>query len=196
MPELILASTSKYRKNLLSRLRLPFRCEAPGCDETPLPDEAPAALARRLGFEKASAVAQHIPQALVLGGDQVAELDGEVLGKPGTSERACAQLAACSGRTVRFYTSMCLLGPDHWQWQHLAPYEVTFRSLNAREIENYVALDQPLDCAGSFKWESLGTSLFESMKGDDPTALEGLPLIALCRGLREAGIDPLASAQR
>lgn len=190
-PDLVLASTSRYRGELLSRLRLPFRTLAPQVDETPRPGEAPRALACRLAQAKAQAVAAHCPGALVIGSDQVAELDGRPLGKPGTATAAQAQLAAGSGRSVLFHTALCLVDA-----RGAAPVaaldcdltRVVFRTLAAEEIARYVAAEQPLDCAGGFKVEGLGIALFERVENEDPTALIGLPLIRLARMLREAGV--------
>jgi len=186
MPALILASTSRYRAELLSRLRLPFSCANPEVEEAALPGEAPPALAARLARAKAAAVAARHPGAWVIGSDQVAELDGAPLGKPGTRDAACAQLAAMSGREVLFHTAVCVSnGGRHLQAADLT--RVRFRTLRADEIERYVEAEMPLDCAGSFKCEGLGIALFEAIDNQDPSALVGLPLIALCRLLREAG---------
>lgn len=186
MTALILASTSRYRAELLARLRLPFSSAAPDVDEAPLPGEAPDALARRLAAAKAQAVAATRPGCWVIGSDQVAELNGNALGKPGSVEAACAQLAAMSGHQVRFHTAICLSNGS----QHLHACDLTrvqFRRLDADEIARYVDAEQPLDCAGSFKCEGLGISLFEAIHNDDPSALIGLPLIALAGLLRQAG---------
>lgn len=184
MPRLILASTSAYRRELLARLGLPFTQARPEVDETPHAGEAPAALAQRLAQAKAQALAAD--GAWVLGSDQVAELDGLPLGKPGSFAAAVAQLSAMSGRSVHFHTSVCLAGPTAL---HLANdlTEVHFRTLSADEIERYLHAESPLDCAGSFKCEGLGISLFEAIDSRDPTALVGLPLIATARLLRLAG---------
>ena len=192
-PTLILASGSPYRKVLLERLRLPFSVDSPDLDESPGPGEQPAALAVRLAREKALAVAARRPGAIVIGSDQVASLDGEMLRKPGTAELAVDQLKACSGRKVGFDTGVCVVEPNGRTRTDCVAVTVHFRSLSDAEIRRYVALDRPLDCAGSFKWESLGITLFERLETDDPTALEGLPLIALSRMLRDAGLDVLAS---
>lgn len=189
--ELVLASTSHYRRELLSRLGLPFRAIAPRVDETPWPDEAPHDLAQRLALAKAQAVAAQSPRALVIGSDQVAELNGHALGKPGSIAAAEAQLAASSGRSILFYTALCLVDArDAAAAPALATdlTRVVFRPLRSDEIARYVALEQPLDCAGSFKAEGLGISLFERIENADPTALIGLPLIALARLLRAAGV--------
>ncbi|MGA0587287.1 Maf family protein [Dyella sp. KRB-257] len=185
---IVLGSTSRHRAELLRRLLADFTQAAPGVDEAARPDEAPAARALRLAIAKAAAVARTHPQALVIGSDQVAELGGAVLDKPGTPERARRQLRASSGRTVRFHTALCLLdarsGVRH---THVDLTRAVFRALGDGEIARYVEREQPLDCAGSFKCEALGISLFERIETDDPSALVGLPLIALARLLRAAG---------
>jgi septum formation protein len=191
-PPLILGSTSRYRRELLERLRLPFLVEAPQVDETPLPGEAPAALAQRLALAKARAVAALHPQAVVIGSDQVADLDGQPLGKPGSHERAVAQLRQLSGRQAVFHTAVAVVRTDtSFEEVALAPVTVRFRTLNAEEIEHYLRLEEPYDCAGSAKCETLGIALLEGIESDDPTALVGLPLIRTCRMLRDAGIDVL-----
>ncbi|CAM0122506.1 m(7)GTP pyrophosphatase [Stenotrophomonas maltophilia] len=183
---LVLASTSRYRRELLQRLGLPFDCARPEVDETPLSNEAPLALATRLAATKAVEVACRHPGAWVIGSDQVADLNGQPLGKPGTVEAACAQLAAMSGQTVHFHTAVCLSrGGASFTATDLT--EVRFRALEPDEIARYVATEQPLDCAGSFKCEGLGISLFDAIDNRDPTALIGLPLITLCGLLRRAG---------
>lgn len=187
MPRLILASTSAYRRALLERLGLPFDTARPDVDETPLADEAPAALAVRLARAKADAVAAGAGDAWTIGSDQVAELDGRPLGKPGTPENAIAQLRAMSGREVRFHTALCLAGPDGRRLAHLDLTVVRFRTLGEDEVARYVERERPLDCAGSFKCEGLGITLFDAIDNRDPTALVGLPLIATARLLREAG---------
>ena len=199
--KLILASTSSYRRRLLERLRLPFTCIDPAVEESVRDGESPQKRARRLATEKASAVAATLEsQAIVIGSDQVACLKDQILHKPGTPEGAATQLAASSGQTVHFWPAVSVwTSHEQAAIQRVVPCEVKMRVLNTDEILRYVALDQPLDCAGSFKWESLGITLFEAMRTDDPTALEGLPLIALSKLLREIGISlPLAaqSAQR
>ena len=186
IPPLVLASTSRYRRELLERLRLPFDVARPEVDETPRADEAPMALAARLAREKAAAVAARQPGAWVIGSDQCAELAGRPLGKPGRREAAIAQLQAMSGQAVRFHTAVCLRSGER-ELQAMDLTTVRFRPLSDAEIERYVDAEQPLDCAGSFKCEGLGISLFEAIDNRDPTALIGLPLIALSRLLREAG---------
>lgn len=193
---LILASTSRYRRELLGRLRLPFEVESPGVEETALPGEAPAALAARLALAKAAAVAGRHPGAVVIGSDQVAECRGRALGKPGTAPRAAEQLSAASGSTVVFHTAVAVLAPGPAGPQvHTDETRVQFRKLSAAEIERYVALDEPLDCAGSFRSEGLGVALFEAVETRDPTALIGLPLIWLAGALASAGL-PVLSAGR
>lgn len=189
--DLVLASTSPYRRELLARLRLPFRVISANVEETALAGETPPVLASRLALAKARAVAAECPNALIIGSDQVADLDGRALGKPGTIEAAQVQLAASSGRTLLFHTAVCLL--DTRSDPAVANTEadatrVVFRSLDEAAIARYVAAERPLDCAGSFKAEGLGVSLFECIESRDPTALVGLPLIALARLLRAAGL--------
>ena len=189
VPTLVLGSTSRYRAELLRRLYADFEQRAPGTDESPLPGETPRKRALRLAVAKARAAAEGLEDALVIGSDQVAELDGLVLDKPGTVERARAQLAASSGREVHFHTALCLHDTRSGQdLVHVDHTRVHFRSLDANEIARYIEREQPLDCAGSFKCEGLGISLFERIDNDDPSALIGLPLIALARLLREAGL--------
>jgi septum formation protein len=192
-PTLILASTSRYRRELLERLRLPFEVVAPHVDETPLPGELPAVLAQRLALAKAQAVAALQPDAVVIGSDQVADLDGEPMGKPGTHERAVAQLQRMRGRRVTFQTAVAVVRADRaYARVQLARVSVHFRALSDAEIEHYLRTEQPYDCAGSAKCETLGIALLEAIDSDDPTALIGLPLIRTCALLREAGLDPLA----
>ena len=186
MNPLLLASTSRYRRELLERLGMPLETARPDVDETPAPGEAPAALAVRLARAKAAEVAVRRPGRWVIGSDQVAELNGAPLGKPGTVEAAQAQLAAMSGQAVAFHTAVSL----QCDGRVLEAVDVTterFRVLQADEIARYVAAEMPLDCAGSFKCEGLGITLFEAIENSDPTALIGLPLIAVARLLREAG---------
>ena len=191
MPSLILASTSRYRQELLARLRLPFEAVAPEVDETPLAGEAPAALAERLALAKARAVAATRPDAIVLGSDQVADLDGQALGKPGSHAAAQAQLRLMSGRVVVFQTAVAVVARGLAAIER-AEVRVRFRALSDAAIDAYLHADQPYDCAGSAKVESLGIALLESVESDDPTALIGLPLIRTCSLLRRAGLEPLA----
>lgn len=193
LPSLILASTSSYRRELLHRLQLPFTVVAPGVDETPLPGELPAQLARRLALAKAQVVANLHPKACVIGSDQVCDLHGEPLGKPGTLDKAQAQLRRLSGQTVVFRTAVAVVREDvGYQGSTLVNIEVRFRELTDKDITHYLAREPALDCAGSAKSEGLGIALLASVNSDDPTALVGLPLIQTCRLLREAGLDPLA----
>lgn len=190
---LILASTSRYRRALLERLRLPFTVQAPEVDEGALAGEAPAALASRLALAKAHAVAQQHPQAVVIGSDQVADLDGKAIGKPGTHEAAVQQLRAMRGRTIVFHTAVAVVcAARDFEAQALVPVTVRVRELGDAEIEHYLRTEQPYDCAGSAKSETLGIALLDAIESDDPTALVGLPLIRTCAMLRAAGIDPLA----
>lgn len=186
MSTLLLASTSPYRRALLQRLALPFDCVRPDVDESPLAGEPPRALAVRLAAAKAAEVAKRYPGAWVIGSDQVADLDGHPLGKPGSVPAAQAQLAAMSGKMVHFHTAICLTR-DAEQLHAVDTTSVRFRDLQAAEIARYVDAEQPLDCAGSFKCEGLGIALFDAIDNRDPTALVGLPLIALCGLLRQAG---------
>ena len=194
-PTLILGSTSRYRRELLERLRLPFEVRAPEVDETPLPGERPAALAQRLALAKAQAVSKLFPDAVVIGSDQVADLDGESIGKPGTHARAVAQLRAMRGRSVVFQTAVAVVrGSTGHIGTALAQVTVRFRWLSDAEIEHYLHTEQPYDCAGSAKSETLGIALLDAIESDDPTALVGLPLIRTSALLRAAGIDPLLPA--
>ena len=191
---LILGSTSRYRRELLERLRIPFEVRSPDIDESPLPGEAPAALASRLALAKAQAVAARHPGAVVIGSDQVADLDGQSVGKPGSHERAVEQLRAMSGRSVVFQTAVAVVRRDcGFAGSALVPVTVRFRSLGEAEIERYLRIEQPYDCAGSAKSETLGIALLEAIESNDPTALVGLPLIKTCELLRAAGLDPLAA---
>lgn len=189
---LVLASTSVYRRTLLERLGLPFTQESPQIDESALPGESPESLVQRLASAKAEAVAHRHPEALVIGSDQMAVLGDQVLGKPGSPERAKAQLATLSGQSVRFLTGLAVVSLALGQ-HHVAvvPFTVQMRRLSAAEIADYVARDNPVDAAGSFKSEGLGIALFEHMDGEDPTALIGLPLIRLTRMLSDCGIRVL-----
>jgi septum formation protein len=189
MPRLILASTSPYRRELLARLGLAFDTMRPETDETPRPAEPPQALAARLARTKAEAVLGCAPASDLwsIGSDQVAELDGRPLGKPGTAENAIAQLSAMSGREIRFHTALCLANSESRRLEACDVTTVRFRTLGRDEILRYVERERPLDCAGSFKSEGLGVALFEEIDNRDPTALIGLPLIATARLLREAG---------
>jgi septum formation protein len=194
-PPLILASTSRYRHELLSRLRLPFELCSPEVDESPLVDESPCALALRLALAKARAVARLKPHAVVIGSDQVADLQGQALGKPGSHERAVLQLRRMRGQQVLFQTAVAVVRSDTgFERALLASVKVSFRDLADAEIEHYLRTEQPYDCAGSAKCETLGIALLSAIESDDPTALIGLPLIRTCELLRQAGIDPLRAA--
>lgn len=187
---LILASSSRYRRELLTRLGLPFETASPELDETPRPGETVAALVRRLAVAKAAALQERFPDALIIGSDQAAELDGRPIGKPGSHECAFAQLQAASGRELRFHTAVAVL--DSLTGQHGLHVDLTtvrFRALDDHHIGRYLEHEQPYDCAGSFKSEGLGIALFDAIENRDPTALVGLPLIALCQLLRERGLE-------
>lgn len=186
---LVLASTSIYRKELLSRLGLPFETAAPDVDETPRAGEAPEALVRRLAEAKARAVAASFADALVIGSDQVAMIDDRILGKPGGHDRAAEQLRAASGRRLTFLTGLCLLDTGSGAAEiDVVPFTVVFKPLSDTQIENYLGREQPYHCAGAFKSEALGIALCERFEGDDPTALIGLPLIRLVRMLSARGV--------
>jgi len=186
---LILASTSPFRRELLTRLGLPFTVQAPAVDETRRPGETAPELVARLAEWKAAAVARTEPAALIIGSDQVAVLDGAIIGKPGDHQRAVAQLQQASGRTVVFYTGLCLLDSASGQRQiAVEEFRVVFRVLTPAMIERYLRREQPYQCAGSFKSEGLGIALFERLVGDDPTSLIGLPLIRLTGMLEAAGM--------
>ena len=187
---IVLGSTSRYRAELLRRLGLDFEARAPGTIEHVIAGEAPADRARRLAIAKAADAGAGLTDALVIGSDQVAELNGLVLDKPGSEQHAFEQLAACSGHVVHFHTALCLFDCRSGEHQtHVDLTRVHFRVLDAAEIKRYIDREQPLDCAGSFKCEGLGISLFERIDNSDPTALIGLPLIALTRLLRNAGVN-------
>jgi septum formation protein len=189
---LVLGSSSSYRRELLSRLRLPFSVEIPAVDETPLPGEPPRQLALRLALAKAKEVAARFPEAVVIGSDQVADLAGEPLGKPGNHETAVAQLRRMRGQAVVFHTAVAVVcGQSGFEQLELASVEVKFRRLTDAEIESYLRAEQPYDCAGSARSEGLGIALLDSIESDDPTALVGLPLIRVGRMLRAAGLKVL-----
>lgn len=185
----VLASTSPYRRALLERLHIAFATARPEVEESLQPGESPQAMVERLAMAKAADVAGRHADALIIGSDQCAAVGTRILGKPGTHEKAAEQLAALSGQRVVFHTGLCLIdSASDRQWHGVVPYTVQMRDLQSPEIERYLRLDQPYDCAGSFKSEGLGISLFQRMEGDDPTALIGLPLIQLCAWLRDAGL--------
>jgi septum formation protein len=189
---IVLASTSPFRRELLARLGVAFDTAAPRTDESPLPDEAPEDTALRLSEAKARAAAPLFPDALIIGSDQVAVLDGKAYGKPGTHDKAAAQLRAMRGRTVVFFTGLCLLDTRGGQARlRGVPTRVTFRDLSDAEIESYLSRERPYHCAGAAKSEGLGIALIARIQGDDPNALIGLPLIALCDLLKEAGCPVL-----
>ncbi|MCW0503982.1 Maf family protein [Aeromonas piscicola] len=186
---LILASTSRYRKALLEKLALPFECAAPEVDESPLPDESAEALVARLALAKASAIADQFDQGLIIGSDQVCVCDGQILGKPGTVEKAVAQLMTAQGRSVTFYTGLCVLDAASGRTEQLVePFTVHFRTLDEAALRRYVEAELPLDCAGSFKCEGMGIVLFKGLEGRDPNALIGLPLIGLIELLARHGL--------
>jgi septum formation protein len=190
MPKLILASTSRYRRELLARLGLPFETRSPDVPETALAGEAPAAMAARLALAKARSIADR--GAIVIGSDQVASLDQRVLRKPGTPDVAVAQLRACQGKVVLFDTAVAVIATDSGETlEHVDRTAVRFRRLDDAALERYVRLESPLDCAGSFKAEGLGVTLFEQISSEDPTALIGLPLIFVAHALKTLGVDPL-----
>lgn len=192
MRPLVLASSSVYRRELLQRLQLPFICRSPDIDESPLPGEEPVALVQRLAIAKAGALRRQFLQHLIIGSDQVAVLDGNIIGKPGNREAAIKQLQAVSGRSLTFYTGLCLLNSASNTLQvDCVPFTVHFRSLTQQQIECYIDREKPFDCAGSFKSEGLGVSLFDATEGNDATSLVGLPLIRLRQMLEQAGVNVL-----
>ena len=186
-PALILASESQYKKNILERLEIVFSTEAPAIDETPRLGESARALSSRLAQRKAEKIAARYPNAIVISTDQSAEVHGVILGKPTTIKNARSMLQKLSGESVSFFTSVGVIAPNQPCLIHTEEVFVTLRELDDQEIERYLEKDKPLNCAGSFKVESLGISLFTSVKSEDPTALEGLPLIRLCQWLRDHG---------
>lgn len=192
MSNLLLASTSPWRRMLLEKLSLPFECAAPEVNETPLPGESARQLVTRLAQAKAQALASRFPQHLIIGSDQVCVLDGDITGKPHTEENAYRQLRKASGTIVTFYTGLALYNSANGHLQtECEPFDVHFRHLSDQEIEAYIRKENPLQCAGSFKSEGLGITLFERLEGRDPNSLVGLPLIALCQMLRREGFNPL-----
>jgi septum formation protein len=189
MPDLVLASSSVYRRQLLQRLELPFQHAAPEIDETPRIGESAVDLTQRLALSKAQALSQRFPQHLIIGSDQVLTLDGQPVSKPGDHGAACEQLRRCSGRSVEFVTSLCLLNSSSGRLQLASePFTVVFRELSDETIERYLLREQPYDCAGSFKVEGLGIALFKALQGEDPNSLIGLPLIRLCDMLVAEGV--------
>lgn len=186
---IVLASSSPYRRELLERLKITFECNSPNIDETPLTGELPQQLVERLALKKAHTIQEkpEYAQHIIIASDQCAVVNGHILGKPHTEKNAFAQLKQCSGQTVVFYTSVCVMLKQTIKID-VFPYSVTFRSLSDDEIQRYIEKEQPLNCAGSFKCEGLGISLFAQQSGEDPTALIGLPLIRTCEYLRTFGI--------
>ncbi len=194
MPPILLASSSTYRRQLLQKLGLEFSWAAPDIDEAAGPGEAPESLVKRLALDKAQALAPSHTKHLIIGSDQVASFDGEILGKPLGFERAFAQLSRFSGKSVDFLTGLCLLNSQCGQYQlSLETYRVKFKTLTPEQITCYLEREQPYDCAGSFKSEGLGICLFDALEGEDPNTLIGLPLIALTRMLIKEGVDPLTA---
>ncbi len=193
MKTLVLGSTSVFRKSILAKLNLPFQCASPDIDESAHVNETPQALVERLAIEKAKAVSVNFSNALIIGSDQVAVYDGEIIGKPHTHDNAIKQLSKFSGQTVTFYTGLCVLNSDTQEMTSLVePFTVHFNALNPNDIEQYLKAEQPYNCAGSFKSEGLGICLFKKLQGDDPNTLIGLPLIQLVKLLKIHGVDVLA----
>ena len=192
MKTLVLGSTSPFRKSILEKLNLAFVCAKPNVDETPLTNETPQALVERLAIKKAQAVATEFPDALIIGSDQVAVCDGDILGKPHTFENGVKQLTQFSNKSVTFYTGLCVYDSTNDIVKSLVePFVVHFNKLSLSEIENYLKAEQPYNCAGSFKSEGLGICLFKKLEGDDPNTLIGLPLIKLVALLKQHGLDTL-----
>ena len=192
--KLLLASSSPYRRELLGRLRIPFAHASPDIDESPLPDEKPDAYVVRLAREKAAALSANWPDYWIIGSDQACVINQQICSKPGTAENAIAQLTAASGQSVSFLTGLCLRSPDGKEFTLCEPFCVHFRELSNADIRRYIELEQPLDCAGSFRVEGLGITLFEKLDGRDINSLVGLPLIGLCELIRAAGLNPLILA--
>lgn len=194
--KLLLASSSPFRRQILNKLRIPFTCASPDIDETPLSAETPQQYVERLAIEKAQALANQYPEHWIIGSDQTSVLDGEIRGKPLTRDNAIRQLQQSSAKHVQFYTGLCLLNAASGQYvSMIEPFSVHFRELSTTEIERYIDLEQPLNCAGSFMVEGLGINLFEKLEGRDENSLIGLPLIGLLELMREAGLEPLGLAQ-
>jgi MAF protein len=193
MKTLVLGSTSPFRKTILEKLKLPFHCAKPGIDESELENESPQALVERLAIEKAKVIQSQYPNALIIGSDQVAVCEGEILGKPHTFENAVIQLNKFSGKSITFYTGLCVFNSENGKTVSLVePFIVHFNTLSQNEIRSYLHAEQPYNCAGSFKSEGLGICLFRKLEGDDPNTLIGLPLIKLVALLKQQGIDVLA----
>ena len=194
--KLLLASSSPFRRQILNKLRIPFTCASPDIDETPLSAETPQQYVERLAIEKAQVLANQYPEHWIIGSDQTSVLDGEIRGKPLTRDNAIRQLQQSSAKHVQFYTGLCLLNAASGQYVSLIePFSVHFRELSMTEIERYIDLEQPLNCAGSFMVEGLGINLFEKLEGRDENSLIGLPLIGLLELMRKAGLEPLGLAQ-
>lgn len=192
MTQIVLASTSPWRRELLEKLAIPFICAAPQVDETPIAGEDARRLVTRLAQAKAQALSKEYPNHLIIGSDQVCVLEGKIVGKPHTEEKAVEQLLIARNSIVTFYTGLALYNSASGNLQVICePFDVHFRHLSEQEIRNYVRKEQPLQCAGSFKSEGLGITLFERLSGKDPNALVGLPLISLCEMLRNEGVNPL-----
>ncbi|WP_018693226.1 Maf family protein [Algicola sagamiensis] len=196
-PTVILASTSPFRRALLEKLNIPFQCKSPNIDESPLPSESPQELVRRLSIDKADVIAQHTENALVIGSDQVAVYDGNILGKPGNFENAFAQLSAFRGQKVDFFTGLAVIDTKHHTLRDgIAHYSVYFKDLTDTQIQTYLEQETPYQCAGSFKSEGLGICLFQKMEGSDPNSLIGLPLIKLTQYFEELGYDIFSMMNR
>lgn len=192
MKNIVLASSSPYRHALLTRLNLPYQSISPDIDETPLNNEQPDALVSRLAYEKAFAIAKNVDNTVVIGSDQVATINNHILTKPGNMENAITQLLACSGNNVTFYTSLCVVDTqDSKHHQIVDTFTVGFRELSIQQIKRYLEIEKPFDCAGSFKAEGMGITLFTHLSGRDPNSLIGLPLIQLTSILQQLGLDPL-----
>ena len=197
MKTLVLGSTSPFRKSILEKLQLPFLCAKPNIDETAKDGESPQALVERLAIEKAKAVAEEHPKALIIGSDQVAVCEGEILGKPHNFDNAVIQLSKFSGKAITFYTGLCVFDSENDKAIALVePFTVHFNHLTQSEIANYLKAEQPYNCAGSFKSEGLGICLFDKLAGDDPNTLIGLPLIRLVSLLKQQGLDVLAEQKK
>ena len=197
MKTLVLGSTSPFRKTILEKLKLPFHCAQPNIDETEKKDESPKALVERLAIEKAKAVRAEYPNAIIIGSDQVAICEGEILGKPHNFDNAVVQLSKFSGKSITFYTGLCVYDSEQDKAIALVePFTVHFNQLSQEDIANYLNAEQPYNCAGSFKSEGLGICLFNKLEGDDPNTLIGLPLIKLVELLKQQGIDVLAEQSK
>ncbi|ALO34980.1 septum formation inhibitor Maf [Colwellia sp. MT41] len=197
MKTLVLGSTSPFRKTILAKLQIPFHCAKPAIDESAQQDESPQVLVKRLAIEKAKAVSADYPKALIIGSDQVAVCEGEIIGKPHNFDNAVRQLTKFSGKTIIFYTGLCVYDSEKDNTLALVePFTVHFKQLSQADIKNYLHAEQPYNCAGSFKSEGLGICLFSKLEGDDPNTLIGLPLIKLVALLKQQGIDVLAEQHK